>query len=104
MATREVLWSTLALEDLNSVFEYIARDSQFYANRLIDEVIEKVNSIPDLPFRGRITPEYREETLREVFVKQYRIIYEVTERSVIVHGVIHMARDLESFWHKELGL
>jgi plasmid stabilization system protein ParE len=38
----KVVWSELSLEDLQNIFEYISKDSQNYAGRQIEKIIEKV--------------------------------------------------------------
>lgn len=37
---KSVRWSPEAIEDLESIAEYIARDSEFYARSVVSEVIE----------------------------------------------------------------
>jgi hypothetical protein len=34
--------------------------------------------------------------LREIFVKQYRVIYKIEEKQIVIHGVIHMSQDFEA--------
>jgi plasmid stabilization system protein ParE len=98
---RKIIWSLPALQDLNDIYHYIKRDSVYYADKLIDEVIDKVDTLLDMPFRGRIIPELTDESIREIFIKQYRVIYKTTSDSITIHGVIHMARDFQTLWEQE---
>jgi toxin ParE1/3/4 len=41
----EVKWSPEATEDLESIGEYIARDSEYYARAVVTEILS-VSSIP----------------------------------------------------------
>ena len=41
----EVEWSPEALEDLESIAEYISRDSEFYARAVVSKILETSQSI-----------------------------------------------------------
>ena len=92
---KPIIWSDFAIRDLREIYHYIRADSVFYADRLLDEIVSKAESLPPMPNRGRITPEFGDTSIREIFVKQYRVIYKVEEKRIVIHGVIHMARDFE---------
>jgi plasmid stabilization system protein ParE len=47
---------------------------------------------------GRHVPEGNNPTIRELFVKNYRLIYQVTPQTVFILAFIHGARDLASLW------
>ncbi len=70
----EVEWSPEALEDLESIAEYIARDSQFYARAVVSKILEVSRSVRDFPFVGRIVPETEDEKIRERFIYSYRLV------------------------------
>jgi len=57
----EVEWSPEATEDLESIAEYIARDSEFYARALVTQVLAISRYIPEFPLIGRIVPEISDE-------------------------------------------
>ena len=62
----EIIWTTFALEDLQSVYDYIALDSPTYAIRFIDKLVERVDILIDHPEAGRIVPEFEDELIREL--------------------------------------
>jgi plasmid stabilization system protein ParE len=41
-------------------------------------------------------PEVGDEVVREIFVKSYRLIYEIRESDVVILALIHGARKLPS--------
>ena len=88
----EVIWSPEAVEDLESVAQYIARDSAFYAGAVVEKTIVTARTLPQFPRLGRIVPEIGEESLRERLVYSYRLIYRIGERSILVVAVIHGKR------------
>ena len=52
-----VRWSPEAAEDLESILEYIARDSVFYARAVAWKILDISCAIPGQPFIGRVVPE-----------------------------------------------
>jgi toxin ParE1/3/4 len=93
---KPIIWSDFAIRDIREIYHYIRADSIFYADRLLDEIVSKVETLPPMPNRGRVTPEFGDSSIREIFVKQYRVIYKIEEERIVIHGVIHMARDFEA--------
>ena len=51
-------------------------------------------SLRKLPNRGRIVPEVADKSVRELFVKSYRLIYEVRQNGIVILAFIHGARAL----------
>lgn len=50
-------WNERALEDLNEIHDYIARDSKNYANLFVKKIYEIVQKLREFPNIGRIVPE-----------------------------------------------
>ena len=94
---REVKWSPEATEDLESIAEYIARDSEFYARAVVTEILSVSRSIRDFPLIGRVVPEIGDERIRERFVYSYRLVYRIEPEQILVVAVIHGQRLLENF-------
>lgn len=88
----KLIWSPQALDDLEGICEYIARDSDRYARLFAERVIALVESIPQHPLLGAVVPEYQEEGLRERLLQNYRIVYRVRGDAVEVVTIIHAAR------------
>lgn len=89
-----VRWTEAALDDLESIAGYIARDSRYYASVVVREVREATRSITFMPLKGRIVPELDDESVREIFVRHYRLVYRIKNDGVYLIGIIHGARDL----------
>lgn len=84
-----VVWSPKALEDVDSIAAYIARDSPAYASAVVGKILEITRSLSNFPFAGRVVPEFDDEMLRERFVYSYRVIYRVETETVIIAAVVH---------------
>jgi toxin ParE1/3/4 len=98
---REVVWSYEAASDLEALAQYIARDSTFYASAFVWEIRDASRSLNVFPQRGRIVPEIGNPHIRELFVREYRLIYSIEKSRVVVLGLIHGRRDLKRLWEKE---
>jgi plasmid stabilization system protein ParE len=98
---RKVIWSFEATADLEALAEYIARDSTFYAASFVQKVLDMSRSLNEFSERGRIVPEIGNPAIREIFVKEYRLIYSIEESRVVIVGLIPGKRDLKALWEKE---
>ena len=73
----DVKWSPEATEDLESIAEYITRDSEFYARAVVTKILSVSRTIGEFPWIGRIVPEIGDERIRERFIYSYRLVYRV---------------------------
>lgn len=80
----KISWSPLAVERLESIFNYIAEDNITAANKMVEKIFRKVESLTKYPLRGRIVPEANKQNIREVFVKEFRIIYRIESRRISI--------------------
>jgi len=87
-----IIWTQKALYDLRTIFNYIVKDSKLYADRTIRTIILKAGSIKRFPLAGRTVLEFEDETIREVFYKQYRIIYKLEGSLIYIVRIYHSAR------------
>ena len=88
MADR-VVWSTRALEDLEAIADYIAKDSLTYAGILVKRIVNQTRLLAQFPNAGRKVPEFDDDRIRELIVASYRIIYQVGNHQVTIAAVIH---------------
>jgi len=51
--------------------------------------------------RGRVVPEFGDPNIRELFVREYRLIYSIEENHIVLLGLVHGKRDLKTLWRKE---
>ena len=98
---RKIDWAYEATADLEALAEYIARDSAFYASAFVREIRDASRSLNEFSERGRIVPELGNPNIRELFVREYRLIYSIEESRVVILGFIHGRRDLKILWERE---
>ncbi len=92
----KVKWSPEATEDLESIAEYIARDSEFYARSVVSKILAVSRKISEQPMIGRIVPEIDEKEIRERFVYSYRLVYRIQNSTITIVAIIHGKRLLEN--------
>jgi toxin ParE1/3/4 len=93
-----VKWSVPARNDLKQIHDYIAKDSKYYARKVIQEVIAKTETLTELPEIGRIVPEISDQNIGELIVYSYRLIYEMSGAGVEILAITHGRRDFNSIW------
>lgn len=98
---RRIKWTEQALADLAAVADYIALDSPHYAAAFVREVRDAARSLAYFAERGRTVPEFASSNVRELFVRDYRLIDSLTKSDVYLLAFIHGARDLAKLWKRE---
>ena len=89
-------WSEPAVLDLEGIKEFIERDSVYYAIEFTGRIIEMVEKLSDFPNLGRKVTEVEDEKVREIVFHNYRLIYKLSDESILVLAIIHAARDLNN--------
>lgn len=87
-----VVWSPKAVEDVEAIAAYIARDSPSYAAAVVQRVIEISSKLSEEAKQGRLIPEIEESTIIEQFAYSYRLIYRIELDIVTVAALIHGKR------------
>jgi plasmid stabilization system protein ParE len=90
----KIAWTRSALSDTRNLRDYIARNSEAYADRFVQKIIEAVEKAAAFPMIGRRVPEADDDTIREILYRKYRIVYRFEPDRILVLMVIHGARDL----------
>lgn len=74
MDKMKITWAPSALEDIDLIAEYIARDSIDRAALFVEKLIRATDRLQNYPYSGRIIPEIDNENCREVIYGSYRIM------------------------------
>ena len=89
----KVIWTDESLARLNEIEAFIARDSPRRAKTFRNYLIERGESISRNPMIGRMVPEILNPLIRELIVKNYRIIYRL-KKTIIEILTVHEAHRL----------
>lgn len=92
----QVVWSPRAIEDVEAIASFIAKDSPSYAAAVVRKVLDTTTNLNKFPLSGRVVPELGNPAIREKLVYSYRIIYQVEADTITIAAVIHGKRLLES--------
>jgi len=88
----QIRWTCQALDDVEAITRYIARDSTYYAQMFAVKTFEAVRQIEIFPKSGRVVPEINQENIREILLGNYRIIYRLKDGFVEILTVYHSSR------------
>ena len=91
---KSIRWSRRSRTDLRDIRTYIARDSQHYAQRMVSRIRRAVQHVRLFPEAGSLVAEWGSAEFREIYVGNYRVIYEVQLKTVDIVTIIHAARQL----------
>ena len=83
----KILWSPLAYERLEEIFEYISEDNVSAAQKMIKRIFKKVETLSKNAERGRKVPETNRNEIREIFEGEYRIIYRIGPKTVHILSI-----------------
>ncbi len=89
-----VIWTRQAVEDVEAIKVYVARDSERYAALLVERLVAAVGRLESFPHSGRVVPEVGDEALREVIYGNYRLVYRLQAETAEIVTVYHAARML----------
>jgi len=91
-----VVWTARALTRLEEISDYVAGDDPGAAERLIERILRRGDSLADFAGRGRRLPEAPRAPFREVAEGWYRIIYRVRGDVVQIMSVVQGRRRLRT--------
>jgi addiction module RelE/StbE family toxin len=91
----QINWTLQARDDLESIAEFISKDSAKYAQLQVVRIRMRTKILTSQPFSGKIVPEVHRKNVRELIEGNYRIIYRIVdEKRCDILTVHHTARDL----------
>jgi plasmid stabilization system protein ParE len=99
----KVNWTVAAWNDLQETAEFIAKDSPFYAAAFVREVRDAARTLSRLARRGRIVQEFGNSSIREIVVRNHRMIYKISRGRVDIIAFIHCAREAVELAEREAG-
>jgi addiction module RelE/StbE family toxin len=79
---RKVLWTENAVQDLQTIKDFISQDSPERAADCVLELYSAGESLAKLSHRGRVVPEFNQENIRELIIENYRLVYRVQATAV----------------------
>lgn len=87
-----ISWTVQALDDLDVICEFIARDAPRYAQIFAIQAFEAADRLEMFPSSGRIVPEINKQEIREIIHGNYNFVYRLTKDEVEIVTVHHGAQ------------
>jgi toxin ParE1/3/4 len=87
-----IVWTERSVASLEAIGDFIAIDDPKAAARWLARLVKRTEAIAALPHGGRIVPEVGRDDVREVFVRTYRIVYQVREDAIYILTVFNGRR------------
>ncbi len=82
----EIIWSPQAINDIEEIGDFIAKDSPSRAASFVDELITSVERLPQFPESGRLVEE--NPIFREIIYEGYRLIYQLRVHKILIITVL----------------
>jgi toxin ParE1/3/4 len=89
-----LIWTEPALNDLESIAEYIALDKPDAARRYVQRVFQAVERLAQFPMSGSTPPEVPHLPYRQVVVPPCRIFYRSEGKDILIIFVMRSERRL----------
>lgn len=81
-----------ANSDLIDIWEYITADNLNAADRVIEEIYNKIQTLAAFPHQGHGRPDLSSRPLRFQLVRDYLIAYDPDEKPLPIIAVLHGRR------------
>ena len=88
-----IVYSKFALQDLKEIYDYIKRDSLYYAKKERESIRAAIQKLKRNPLSGKQFEESVDSMTRELVFKNYRIIYDtIPGKQINILTIHHHAR------------
>ncbi len=88
-------WTARARDDLVGIARFVANDNVSAARRWVNRLRKQARRAAQFPRSGRIVPEFGRPDIRELIVRNYRIVYRVLENEIHILTVFEAHRLLK---------
>ena len=87
----------VAVDDLISIFDWIADDSPSNAATFIDKLDQRIGNLETHPLLGRIPRDDKLQSsgYRVLVIESYLVFYIVRAKTVEIHRVVHGSRNID---------
>ena len=88
----------IAEEDFTEIVKFIVDDNPIAAETIANKIEKNLELLSDNPHLGRIPrdEEIRNLGYRYIIVQNYIIFYTIEDRTILIHRILHGARNYKS--------
>ena len=88
----KIIIRKIAQQELLQVKWYIQQDSEFYANKTVNEINKRIDNLLLFPEMGKAID--KEDNIRQIIYKSYKIPYKFNSNKIYILHIIHHSRDI----------
>ena len=96
----KLIWSERAITNLQNIESYIAEDSPYQAQGVINELLDYVEELKTFPSMGPVAFELSDMKLRQLTKYSYRIIYSLEESVITIVAIVHGRQNITAQFMK----
>ena len=90
----KIIIENRAHQELLQIKWYIEKDSEFYANKTVNEINKRIENLLLFPEMGKVTN--KKENIRQIIYKSYKILYRFNSNKIYILHIIHHSRDISN--------
>ena len=76
-------------QELRQISFYIKKDKLSAAINFVSQLKEKINNIPNFPYKYRKSIYFKNENIRDMTFKGYTVIYEIFEQKIEIMSIFN---------------
>jgi toxin ParE1/3/4 len=84
-----------AKKDLKSIADFIANDSIYYAERFINDLVERISVLEKHPEIGKPFLLYENIFFRRLIYEKYRIVYTYSNDIINVIRIVNQSKQMD---------
>ena len=85
----KIIYSALFKLQLDNAYDFYNQRDSDYSDFLIKSLYSEINILKRFPRIGMSVPEVNVESVREIFVEKYRVIYEIGDGVIEILNLLH---------------
>lgn len=90
----EYILSSEAVDDLQSIWDFIAFDNEAAADRMIDRMLDAFEQLAQWPGLGHVRRDLTKRTVLFWPLESYLIVYRHHRKRLQIVAILHGARDI----------
>lgn len=102
MAAR-IVWTESALQDLQELVDFLEPHENPQAADFLERLLLAPERLQENPRQGRMVPEEAADSIRELLVGRYRLIYQLGPDRISILRILGQAQDFRREWKRPPG-
>lgn len=90
----KIVIEKFVIQELLQIKWYIEQDSEFYANKTINEINKRIQNLLLFPEMGKVIN--KKQKVRQIIYKSYKILYKFNSNKIYILHIIHHSRDISN--------